>query len=439
MNTALTEMLGWLGYLQRPSVLLQLAGVIVMALMSQLIQRRWLTGVPLRLQAPLRLWLTPLLIALWAGLLGATGQLQGLVLFLLWWRCGWSVLVLLHPLLGRVLDPEQRYDLETRLLRPVFLVAGAIDLINQLDTVNDVAAIPVGQAFGVEISVGKVFVALAISYLVIVGSGLPAGLLSRGLQRLLGISESSRKAMELILRYAVAFVGILAVAMHIGINPTAVIAIAGGLSVGLGFGIKEIFSNFISGLWLLFEGSVRPGEVLMIDGDPCEVRRLGLRATVLWRDRDNAELLIPNQSFFTQDATTYTGSDRLRRSQVTITAGLQHDPAMVIQLLEQTAAGVPSVLPTPPPKALLISYGDWAVNYALRFWISNPMNNISSCSAVNQAIWTAFKAHGIEIPYPQQVAHVALEPGMPTAAAAAPSPQPRVNGEASGTSGFAAP
>jgi small-conductance mechanosensitive channel len=100
---------------------------------------------------------------------------------------------------------------------------------------------------------------------------------------------------------------------------------------------------------------------------------------------------------------------------------------------------VPSVLPTPPPKALLISYGDWAVNYALRFWISNPMNNISSCSAVNQAIWTAFKAHGIEIPYPQQVAHVALEPGMPTAAAAAPSPQPRVNGEASGTSGFAAP
>jgi hypothetical protein len=100
MNTALTEMLGWLGYLQRPSVLLQLAGVIVMALMSQLIQRRWLTGVPLRLQAPLRLWLTPLLIALWAGLLGATGQLQGLVLFLLWWRCGWSVLVLLHPLLG---------------------------------------------------------------------------------------------------------------------------------------------------------------------------------------------------------------------------------------------------------------------------------------------------------------------------------------------------
>jgi len=425
MNAWLFELMGWLGYLQRPAVLVQVLGVVAVTLISQLLQRRWLTRCPKRLQATLKLWLTPLLIALWAGLLNATGQLQGLVLFLLWWRCGWSVLVLLHPLLGRVLDPDQRYDLETRLLRPVFLVAGAIALINQLDTINDVASISVGQAFNVEITLGKVFVALAISYLVIVGSGVPAGLMARGLQRLLGISDSSRKAMELILRYAVVCLGVLAVAVHLGINPTAVIAIAGGLSVGLGFGIKEIFSNFISGLWLLFEGSVRPGEVLMIDGDPCEVRRLGLRATVLWRDRDNAELLIPNQSFFTQDATTYTGSDRLRRSQVTIAAALQHDPATVIQLLEQTAAAVPGVLATPPPKALLISYGDWAVNYALRFWIANPMNNISSCSAVNQAIWTAFQTHGIEIPYPQQVAYLAR--GGPAAASA---PHPRGNDDA---------
>jgi small-conductance mechanosensitive channel len=424
MNAWLSELVGWLGYLQRPAVVVQVLGVIGMTLIGQLLQRRWLSRCPQRLQSSVKLWLTPLLIALWAGLLSATGQLQGLVLFLLWWRCGWSVLVLLHPLLGRVLDPEQRYDLETRLLRPVFLIAGAVALINQLDTINDVAAIPIGEAFNIEITLGKLFISLAISYLVIVGSGLPAGLMARSLQRLLGINDSSRKAMELILRYAVVSLGVVAVALHMGINPTAVIAIAGGLSVGLGFGIKEIFSNFISGLWLLFEGSVRPGEVLMIDGDPCEVRRLGLRATVLWRDRDNAELLIPNQSFFTQDATTYTGSDRLRRSQVTIAVALQHDPAMVIQLLEQTAVTVPGVLATPPPRALLISYGDWAVNYALRFWISNPMNNISSCSAVNQAIWTAFKTHDIEIPYPQQVAYLAR-----SSAAAATDRQPRRLGE----------
>ena len=144
-----------------------------------------------------------------------------------------------------------------------------------------------------------------MSYLLLVGTGPPAAGLAWLLQKLLGYSEGSRKAVELIIRYVVVGIGITALGFHIGLNGTALVAIAGGLSVGLGFGIKEVFSNFISGIWLLFEGSVRPGEVLMIDNDPCEVRKLGLRATVLWRDRDNAELLIPNQMFFTDQATSY--------------------------------------------------------------------------------------------------------------------------------------
>ena len=90
---------------------------------------------------------------------------------------------------------------------------------------------------------------------------------------------------------------------------TALVAVAGGLSVGIGFGIKEIISNFICSLWLLFEGSVRPGEILMINGDPCTVRKLGLRATQLRRGRDGAELLIPNQNFFTQEAESYTAEE----------------------------------------------------------------------------------------------------------------------------------
>ena len=83
-------------------------------------------------------------------------------------------------------------------------------------------------------------------------------------------------------------IGVMGVAYYIGINGTALVAVAGGLSVGIGFGIKEIISNFISSLWLLFKGSVRPGEILMIKGDPCTVRKLGLRATQLRRGRDGA-------------------------------------------------------------------------------------------------------------------------------------------------------
>ncbi|MBM5795941.1 MAG: mechanosensitive ion channel, partial [Cyanobacteria bacterium M_surface_7_m2_037] len=269
---------------------------------------------------------------------------------------------------------------------------------------------PLGELFGVAISAGKLFQALVVIYLVLVGCGPPAAGLAWVLQGAVGMSEGSRKAMELMLRYAVVGLGLVAVAVQLGLNTTALIAVAGGLSVGLGFGIKEVFSNFVSGLWLLFEGSVRPGEVLMLDGDPCEVRKLGLRATLLWRDRDNAELLVPNQTFFTEAATTYTASDRLRRSQVNVGAAYHHDPAEVIALLEATACQVPRVLHEPAPKALLVSYGDFAINYVLRFWIANPLDNGGISSEVNQAIWHAFRAHNIEIPFPQQVEYSMVGP-----------------------------
>jgi len=151
-------------------------------------------------------------------------------------------------------------------------------------------------------------------------------------------------------------VGILWALDHIGFNRTAILTVAGGLSVGLGFGIKEVFSNFVSGIWLLFEGSVRPGEVLFIDGDPCEVRSLGLRAATLWRDRDNAELVIPNQTFFTATTTSFTRTDRMRRCQVQVGVAYRHDPREVVALLEGVAQGVERVLATPGVHHLWVGF-----------------------------------------------------------------------------------
>ncbi len=286
----------------------------------------------------------------------------------------------------------------------------ALVLISTLDSLRDLAVGPLGSLLGVPVDAGKLYTATLISYLVLVGSGPPAAGVAWLIQRAVGSSEGSRKAMELMLRYIVVGLGLVGVGVHLGLNTTALIAVAGGLSVGLGFGIKEVFSNFVSGLWLLFEGSVRPGEVLMLDGDPCEVRKLGLRATLLWRDRDNAELLIPNQTFFTEAATSYTASDRIRRCQVDVGAAYHHDPTEVIALLEATALGVDKVLAGPTPKGLLLSYGDFAINYGLRFWIANPIESTVISSDVNQAIWHAFKREGIEFPYPQQVEYSIVWP-----------------------------
>ena len=425
MRELLLEVFGWLGYLERPAVLLQVLLVGALMLLSQqLRRRRWLQGLP-----PLAL--TPLALACLA-LIGAgltlIGLPAGLALLLgqLW--LGWYGLTLLNRLLARWLPPTRLHQLDSRLLRPLFLLMALGVVIHQLDSLSDLAVIPLGQLLGVEVSAGKVFNALLVIYLVLVGCGPPAAALAWLLQRAVGMSDGSRKATELLLRYAVVSLGLVAVAMHLGFNSTALIAVAGGLSVGLGFGIKEVFSNFVSGLWLLFEGSVRPGEVLMLDGDPCEVRRLGLRATLLWRDRDNAELLIPNQTFFTEATTTYTGSDRMRRSQVSVGAAYHHDPATVIALLEATAGTVPRVLAQPTPKALLQSYGDSAINYVLRFWITNPMDNGGICSEVNQAIWRAFAEHSIEMPFPQQVEYAREYPTPEPSAGPEPEPQSGAGG-----------
>lgn len=404
MKDLVREILGWLGYLERGQVLLQLlafAGAIAFSrrLRPQIAalgwRRRWralLMGIS-----------GPALALLISVLLPLAQQSFGLLRFLASLWLGWNLLAILEQLLKRRLPDGRVHQLLSRLLRPLYLLVALLLLLNKLDSLGDLAVIQVGQLFNTSIDLGKVFIAVVVGYLLLVGSGMPAALLAWVTQKFLGISNGSRKAMELILRYTVVGFGILALAFHVGFSGTALLAIAGGLSVGLGFGIKEVFSNFVSGLWLLFEGSVRPGEVLMIDGDPCEVRKLGLRATLLWRDRDNAELLIPNQTFFTDAATTYTASDRMRRSQVSVGAAYRHPPAEVIALLEATALEVPRVLRQPAPKALLLSYGDSAINYALRFWIANPMDNVSICSDVNQAIWEAFHRHQIEIPFPQQV------------------------------------
>ena len=150
------------------------------------------------------------------------------------------------------------------------------------------------------------------------------------------------------------------------------------------------------------------------------MRSLGLRAAVLWRNRDNAELVIPNQTFFTATTTTYTGSDSLRRSAVEIGAAYRHDPVVVIALLEEVARATAGVRVEPAPRAFLVGYGESSIDYSLCYWIDDPLGNLSIQSAVSQAIWHAFSANGIEIPFPQRVIHPPNDSDGPTPAAPAP-------------------
>ena len=295
-------------------------------------------------------------------------------------------------------------------LRPSYVIIGVLSFLSEILDLPSLLATPLIIIGGDNFSFYDFLLLLFGSYFLATGTGLPAWGLTWIAAKVLHLSKPALRAAELIVRYLIVAIGLVSILSIIGVNYTFLAAVGGGLSVGLGFGLKEVFSNFISGLWLLIEGAVRPGDVLLLESgtgeDPCEVLELGMRATTLWRDRDNVELVVPNQLFFTQQMVTYSGvRDRYRRGQVLIGVAYRHPPEQVIAILEAVAATVPRILDTPAPKGLLLRYDDSAITYALRYWIEDPMNGIGISSQVSIAIWNAFSSHGIEIPYPQRVLH----------------------------------
>jgi potassium efflux system protein len=342
-----------------------------------------------------------------ALLLDAYGQPEGLVALAVKLLLIWAGLTALRLLLRRFQPVQEVEGYWRRAVVPFFLVLALVAFVDSIEGLQMISAISLLQMFGQTFTVGSLVMLVLLPYFLVVLSELPVFLAGEALARLAGMQPGNRKAFELLLRYGLIGIGLLWLANQIGLNSTAVAAIAGGLSVGLGFGVKEVFSNFISGLWLLFEGSVRPGDILVYEGDPCEVRSLGLRAATLWRDGDNAELLVPNQNFFTATTITYSGSDSLRRSNVIFSAHYRHEPDLVVQLILESVAKVPRALKTPPPIARICNYAESSIDYMVLYWIDAPMNNASIAGEVRRAVWHTFHEQGIEFPYPQRVLHPA--------------------------------
>ena len=395
------ELTTWLGYLQRGSVLIQILIVVIMVIWDQRTQffQKRLTSELLLSVSNL---LAPILLIGIGALMNALRIPGGYLLYL---ALLWLIWRLVKPINLLI---EQRFpnlpvnELDRMLFRPLLLVFTVLSFFQILGSRESLSIIEIGDVFGVTLTVGKLFTALAISYLIIAYAKRPAALVAWMGGSFLGLKPQGKRALEVILQYTVIGLGVMSVAYYIGINGTALVAVAGGLSVGIGFGIKEIVSNFISSLWLLFEGSVRPGEILMINGDPCTVRKLGLRATQLRRGRDGAELLIPNQNFFTQEAESYTAEETSRRDSVMVGAAYHHEPSQVIAVLEEVAHQHEKVLQYPPPAAFTVDFADSSINYKLLFWVRNPLEAFGVGSDLRQAIWTAFDKNGIGIPFPQR-------------------------------------
>lgn len=395
------EFLVWLVYLNRGTVQIQLLLVVLVMLaehrgiLRRLVKHRMIPEY-------IRVLIGPLLLLFSAAAFLLVGLPWGLLRYfgLLW--LGWMLFTPLKTLLLKINKSFPVEELESTFLRPVYVIVASLSFVRLMGSTENLSQMPVANLFGVELTLGRIYLAIILIYTIFTLASRPATFLAWLSGVLLAVRPRNRRGLELLFRYSIVIIGIIGVAYYIGINGTAFIAIAGGLSVGIGFGVKEIISNFISSIWLLFEGSVRPGEILMINGDPCTVRKLGLRATQLKRGRDGAELLIPNQTFFTTEATSFTQTETSRRDGVEVGAAYDHDPDNIIAILEDIAQAHKKVLEYPAARAFVIDFADSSINYKVLFWVGNPLDSFEVCSDLRRTIWKRFEKEGITIPFPQR-------------------------------------
>ncbi|MGC1504935.1 MAG: mechanosensitive ion channel domain-containing protein [Sulfitobacter sp.] len=206
------------------------------------------------------------------------------------------------------------------------------------------------------------------------------------------------KGVQLAL-YGVAFyMGVKAV----GIDLTGLAVLSGAIGVGLGFGLQKVVSNLVSGVIILLDKSIKPGDVISLGETFGWIQTLGARyASVV--TRDGKEYLIPNEDLITGQVVNWSHSDDFVRLDIHFGTAYGDDPHQVRKLAVAAANGVDRVLNFKPPVCHIVGFGDSSVDYILRFWIKDPTGGLTNIRGnVFLALWDTFQENGISIPFPQR-------------------------------------
>jgi small-conductance mechanosensitive channel len=195
----------------------------------------------------------------------------------------------------------------------------------------------------------------------------------------------------------------------LGISLTNFAVIAGGLSVGIGFGMQAIISNFISGLILLFDRAIQPGDVIEVNGVWAKVMSVNIRNTEV-QTFENAKIFLPNSTLIANQVTNWTHRNDVRiRRDVLVGVAYGSDVQLVKKILLEAASEHPSVLSNPEPWVIFNDFGASSLDFILRFWVRHVDFALSSCSEIRETIEAKFREHGVEIPFPQMDVH--MRPG----------------------------
>ena len=268
------------------------------------------------------------------------------------------------------------------------------------------ASLEVGS---LKISVGDVAVLVVGATLALYVARFLRFLLDEDIFPRLSIREGTRQIASLSVYYVVLLLGLFFTLAAGGIALDRITVLAGALGVGIGFGLQNVVQNFVSGLILLFGGSIKIGDKIQIADLVGEVRSLGFRASTV-RTGQGAEVIVPNSKLIADQVINWTLSDPKRRVEVDIGVGYGSEPARVMTALCEVAAAHPNVLKDPAPLALFLRHGPSSLDFQLQAWVAfddHPRVKSELTTGINARL----TAEKIPIPYPQHDLRVAaVEP-----------------------------
>ena len=233
--------------------------------------------------------------------------------------------------------------------------------------------------------------------------------ITRGiLQRLLpkfDIDEATQYNFRRIAHYLVMITGAVVAFQFVGVDLGGLAVIFGLLSVGIGFGLQNVTSNFVAGLILLFERPIRVGDRVTVGDEEGDVVAINMRSTTM-RTMNYITVIIPNSEFISSNVINWSHGDPKIRLEIPVGVSYNSDLPTVMRVLREVALENSEVLKNPKPEVLLTNFGDSSWDMLLRAWISDPKRHPLARSALNCAIVDKFRQNNIEIPFPQRDLHV---------------------------------
>jgi len=365
----------------------------------------------------------------WARALGYTffpllGLLFGRLMIVFFatngWRTGlveralplfWLLLIyrVVAGLLQAVFAPARAQKYQRRFLMPLFLIMTLIILNTGLESTFPIGDVELANLLETSLTLRSLFTAAVTLYFFTTLAWLVSDLLDRIFLSESELDRTSSTTVLTLSHYLIVAIGILSAISALGFNLSALAWIGGGLSVGIGFGLQELVANFISGILLLFERTVRPGDMIEVEGQKGIVDKLRMRSTVI-RTFDNTEIFVPNKNLLTSSFMAYTQTDRVVRRLLTVGVSYESDPTQVRTILQDVANRHGLVIKKPEPAVFFMGFGTSSLDFQLAVWVDDPMVGLRVTSDLYFMIWNEFEKYDIEIPFPQQDLHLRSGP-----------------------------